>query len=202
MSEQTNAARLKEINDLTRYTMWSVFRLRDVLGETADRAGEAAEVEKLLAGLAEDDVVVRGTLSRSGSSRTFTRATAGSAIPVTGGPVEIFSVTGDTQGDRDGSSEAQDGDRSVQGVLEFPTDQFRDALIEELDVLYEEGATSGRIMNVGLHPHVSGRAHRIRALREFIQHAQSLPGVWWATREEIADWYLANHESHIPGQAG
>lgn len=82
----------------------------------------------------------------------------------------------------------------------FTTDQFRDALIEELDVLYAEGAKTGRIMNVGLHPHVSGRAHRIRAIREFIQHAQSLPGVWWATREEIADWYLANHESHIPGQ--
>ncbi len=84
----------------------------------------------------------------------------------------------------------------------YTTDQFRDALIEELDVLYEEGAVTGRIMNVGLHPHVSGRAHRVRALREFIQHAQSLPGVWFATREEIADWYLQNHESHIPGQLG
>ncbi len=84
----------------------------------------------------------------------------------------------------------------------YTTDQFRDALIEELDVLYEEGAKTARIMNVGLHPHVSGRAHRIRALREFIAHAQSLPGVWWATREEIADWYLQNHESHIPGQLG
>ena len=84
----------------------------------------------------------------------------------------------------------------------FTTDQFSQALIEELDVLYEEGATSGRIMNVGLHPHVSGRAHRIRAIREFIEHAQSLPGIWWATREEIADWYLQNHEQHIPGQLG
>lgn len=84
----------------------------------------------------------------------------------------------------------------------YTTDQFRDALIEELDVLYEEGATSGRIMNVGLHPHVSGRAHRVRAIREFLEHAKSLPGVWFATREEIADWYLQNHESHIPGQLG
>lgn len=82
----------------------------------------------------------------------------------------------------------------------FTTDQFRDALIEELDVLYEEGGKTGRIMNVGLHPHVSGRAHRVRALREFIEHAKSLPGVWWATREEIAEWYLQNHEEHIPGQ--
>ncbi|GFM27484.1 polysaccharide deacetylase [Novosphingobium sp. PY1] len=84
----------------------------------------------------------------------------------------------------------------------FTTDQFRDALIEELDVLHAEGEKTGRIMNVGLHPHVSGRAHRVRALREFIEHAKSLPGVWWATREEIAEWYLANHESHIPGQLG
>ena len=84
----------------------------------------------------------------------------------------------------------------------YTTDQFRDILIEELDVLYAEGASSGRIMNVGLHPHVSGRAHRVRALREFIAHAKSLPGVWWATREDIARFYLANHQSHIPNQLG
>ena len=78
------------------------------------------------------------------------------------------------------------------------TDEFRDILIEELSVLYKEGAKSGRIMNVGLHPHVSGRAYRIRALREFIQYAKKLPGVWFTTREEIATWYLKNHEKHIP----
>lgn len=84
----------------------------------------------------------------------------------------------------------------------YTTDQFRDILIEELDVLYAEGATTGRIMNVGLHPHVSGRAHRVRAIREFVEHAQGLPGVWWATREDIARWYLANHEDHISNQLG
>ena len=78
------------------------------------------------------------------------------------------------------------------------TDEFRDILIEELQVLYAEGARSARIMNVGLHPHVSGRAYRIRALREFIEYAQSLPEVWWATREQIAEWYLTNHAGHMP----
>jgi allantoinase len=78
------------------------------------------------------------------------------------------------------------------------TDEFRDILIEELDVLYEEGATQARLMNVGLHPHVSGRAYRIRALREFLEHAQSLPGVWWPTREEVARWYLGQAAAHIP----
>lgn len=80
------------------------------------------------------------------------------------------------------------------------TDEFRDILIEELDVLHAEGERTGRLMNVGLHPHVSGRAHRVRALREFIEHARSLPGIWWATREEIARWYLDTHHEHMPFQ--
>jgi peptidoglycan/xylan/chitin deacetylase (PgdA/CDA1 family) len=70
------------------------------------------------------------------------------------------------------------------------TDEFRDILIEELKELYREGEKTGRIMNVGLHPHVSGRAYRIRALREFIQYAKTLSGVWWTTREAVATWYL------------
>ncbi|MEM1261302.1 MAG: polysaccharide deacetylase [Pseudomonadota bacterium] len=78
------------------------------------------------------------------------------------------------------------------------TDEYRDLLIEELDVLHGEGASSGRIMNVGLHPHVSGRGYRIRALREFLEHAKSLPHVWWPTREELAEWYVNNNDGHMP----
>jgi peptidoglycan/xylan/chitin deacetylase (PgdA/CDA1 family) len=82
------------------------------------------------------------------------------------------------------------------------TDEFRDVLIEELSVLYEEAAETGKMMNVGLHPHVSGRAYRVRALREFLRYAKSLEGIWFATREEIASWYLANHATHIPSGGG
>ena len=42
--------RAKELNDTIRYTMWSVFRLRDVIGD-ADRGAEAGELEKFVAGL-------------------------------------------------------------------------------------------------------------------------------------------------------
>ncbi|WP_185996031.1 hydrogen peroxide-dependent heme synthase [Nocardioides campestrisoli] len=64
-ASQTNAARINELNDSIRYTMWSVFRLRDLLGD-ADRTAEAAEVEELFAKLATDGVVVRGTYDVSG----------------------------------------------------------------------------------------------------------------------------------------
>jgi peroxiredoxin len=56
----------RELNDTIRYTMWSVFRLREVLGEEADRDGEAREVEELVAKLQAADVVVRGVYDLSG----------------------------------------------------------------------------------------------------------------------------------------
>ena len=62
---KSNAARTRELNKTIRYTMWSVFRLRDVLGD-ADRAAEAADLEALLEVLAEQDVTVRGLYDVSG----------------------------------------------------------------------------------------------------------------------------------------
>jgi len=73
----------------------------------------------------------------------------------------------------------------------------RNVFIEQFNELYREGAESGRLMNVGLHPHVIGQPFRIRALREFIEYVKGFPDVWWAKREEIAEWYLENHASHI-----
>ena len=55
----------KDLNATIRYTMWSVFKLRDVLGES-DRASEAAEVEKLFAELGDADVTVRGLYDVAG----------------------------------------------------------------------------------------------------------------------------------------
>ena len=63
---KTNAARINELNETIRYTMWSVFRLEETLGPDADRDAEAAELEKLIAELAADDVVVRGVYDVGG----------------------------------------------------------------------------------------------------------------------------------------
>ncbi len=80
------------------------------------------------------------------------------------------------------------------------TDEMRDILKEELAMLHREAteSDSGRMMNVGLHPHVTGRAYRIRAVTEFLDYAKSLDGVWFTTREAVASWYLENHDGHIP----
>jgi len=59
MSEQTNAARLRELNDTIRYTRWSVFRAAEPLPALRDDV--AAEADALIADLETKDVVVRGT---------------------------------------------------------------------------------------------------------------------------------------------
>ncbi|ASW54202.1 hydrogen peroxide-dependent heme synthase [Plantactinospora sp. KBS50] len=61
---QTNAARLRELNETIRYTMWSVFRADSAL--PALRDGMTGEVESLIEELAGKDVTVRGTYDVSG----------------------------------------------------------------------------------------------------------------------------------------
>jgi len=69
------------------------------------------------------------------------------------------------------------------------------------DQLYAEGSRSGRIMNVGLHPHVIGQPHRIAALREFIGYIKGQSNVWFPTREQIASWYFGEARQHMPRMA-
>jgi chlorite dismutase len=57
---QTNAARLRNINQTVRYTLWSVFRAAKPLGANL-RDDLAAEVAELFDQVASKDVVVRGT---------------------------------------------------------------------------------------------------------------------------------------------
>jgi peroxiredoxin len=62
--QQSNAARVRELNATIRYTMWSVFRAARPL--PALREDLAAEVDAVIEQLAGKDVVVRGTYDVSG----------------------------------------------------------------------------------------------------------------------------------------
>ncbi|MFC0004007.1 hydrogen peroxide-dependent heme synthase [Micromonospora siamensis] len=64
MTEQTNAARLRELNASIRYTMWSVYRSTGPLPSLRDNV--TGEVESLFEELAGKDVVVRGTYDVAG----------------------------------------------------------------------------------------------------------------------------------------
>jgi len=74
-------------------------------------------------------------------------------------------------------------------------DDFFRYLKESFEVLYAESTKGPRIMSIGLHPRIIGRAGRVRGLRSFIEHAKRLPDVWFATREEIAHAWLQRSEN-------
>ena len=42
-----------------------------------------------------------------------------------------------------------------------------------------------------------GQPFRIRALRDFIRYAKQFDGVWFAKREDVAEWYLDHHLDHM-----
>ena len=69
-------------------------------------------------------------------------------------------------------------------------DQFYSYLKDTFDVLYAEG---GRMMSVGLHCRLVGRPGRAAALQRFIDYANGHAGVWFATREDIADHWAKTH---------
>ena len=69
---------------------------------------------------------------------------------------------------------------------------------EGFDQMYLEGEQTGRILNVGMHPHVMGQAWAIRAIREFVNHVKQKDHVWFPRREQVFDWYTDECMDHIP----
>ncbi len=69
--------------------------------------------------------------------------------------------------------------------------RYPQLVAEAFDTLYEEGASSGRIFGLGIHPWVLGQAHRIRYLDEALTRIAGRDHVWQASAAEIAEWYRA-----------
>jgi len=61
---------------------------------------------------------------------------------------------------------------------------------EAFETLYNDGATSGRLLTLSLHPWLIGQPHRIKSLDEALAFICRRTGVWKATGQQIADHYL------------
>ena len=70
------------------------------------------------------------------------------------------------------------------GVL---LDRTRDAF----DRLYEESAESTRVLAIGVHPYVTGAAHRIKYFEQLYDYINRHDGVVHWTGQQIHDWYAA-----------
>jgi OHCU decarboxylase len=73
-------------------------------------------------------------------------------------------------------------------------DQFETYLRDSFDTLYAEGAAGApKMMSIGLHCRLVGRPGRIAALKRFLDYARRHEGVWFATRQQIAEHWAATH---------
>jgi hypothetical protein len=50
------------------------------------------------------------------------------------------------------------------------------------------------MMSISLHDRISGHASRVRALDRFLTRARERADVWWARRDQIADWALVTRD--------
>jgi peptidoglycan/xylan/chitin deacetylase (PgdA/CDA1 family) len=66
---------------------------------------------------------------------------------------------------------------------------FVQMIADQFDTLYEEGADSGRVMCIALHPYLTGVPYRIKYLDEALAYINRHEHVWWATAGEIVDAY-------------
>lgn len=73
-------------------------------------------------------------------------------------------------------------------------DQFESYLKDSFDMLYAEGeAGAPKMLSIGLHCRLVGRPGRAMALKRALAHFMKHEGVWFATREQIADHWAKTH---------
>jgi allantoinase len=60
---------------------------------------------------------------------------------------------------------------------------------DQFDRLYQEGARSGRVMAIAVHPYVHGVPHRIKHFEAAYDYIRRHKNVWLTTGEEILAWY-------------
>jgi peptidoglycan/xylan/chitin deacetylase (PgdA/CDA1 family) len=68
-------------------------------------------------------------------------------------------------------------------------EDFYRVIVDQFDVLWEEGARSGRIMSIAVHPFLVGHPFRARHFGRALAYMKARDGVWFATGSEILAWF-------------
>jgi allantoinase len=72
-------------------------------------------------------------------------------------------------------------------------EEFGRMIRDQFDVLYEDGAKSGRVMAICLHPFLTSHPHRAKYFADALAHITSRREVWVTTGAAIVDWYKKNY---------
>lgn len=74
----------------------------------------------------------------------------------------------------------------------FSTEDFKQQLKNEFDILYEEAGRKRRMMSVSTHDRIGGTPGMVQAIREFLKYARSHKGVSFKRKDEIAQIALTD----------
>jgi peptidoglycan/xylan/chitin deacetylase (PgdA/CDA1 family) len=73
-------------------------------------------------------------------------------------------------------------------------DQFFTYLRDAFDVLYAEGETAPKMLNIGLHCRLVGRPGRAAALARFLDYVKGHKDTWVCRRIDIAHHWHTHHK--------
>jgi len=68
-------------------------------------------------------------------------------------------------------------------------------VVDQFDRLYADGADNPRVMSMSVHPYITGAPHRIKYFEAAYDHILQHDEVWFATAEEIYDWFQTSKDS-------
>lgn len=93
-------------------------------------------------------------------------------------------------------------DTIVYNTNSYDPRHYGTIIKRQFDQLYREGATSGTVMCIPLHPYLIGQPHRIEPFAEAIRYIAGHDKVWKATGREIAQHFLArNYDEFVAAGA-
>lgn len=72
-------------------------------------------------------------------------------------------------------------------------EQYFHYLKDAFDVLYAEGASTPKMLSIGLHGRIVGRPARFAALQRFVNYVQQHQDVWLCRRIDIAEHWRQEH---------
>ena len=79
-------------------------------------------------------------------------------------------------------------------------DDFFAYLKDAADMLYAEGATSPKMMSIGLHMRTAGHPGRASGLARLLDYFKRFDDIWLCSRIDIARHWMAQHPFDAGGR--
>jgi peptidoglycan/xylan/chitin deacetylase (PgdA/CDA1 family) len=75
----------------------------------------------------------------------------------------------------------------------YSGEEYGQAICDTFDVLFDEAASSGKVMAIPIHPFYTGMPLHIKYFDRAVQYICSHKDVWVTTAGEIADWFYQHY---------